>query len=173
MHPKRGRLRQSNERSKVPRFLMFKIGAFAVIFDSEQRVLLSHRKDYDLWNLPGGGLEEGETPWDGVIREVKEETGLVVQIVRLAGIYSKPQYNEILFSFICEINGGDLEDSLEADKHEYFSVKSLPANTVKKQVERIQDAMSENETVVLKTQEGPSSIELLEQGKLLLLSTQM
>lgn len=145
---------------------MFKAGVFAIIIDSEQRVLLSHRRDYELWNLPGGGLELGESPWDGVVREVKEETGLEVKVVRLAGIYSKPQNNEIVFSFICEINGGELTATIEADKHEYFSVDVLPANTIPKQVERIGDAMSAKETVVLKTQSGSSSIELLKQGKL-------
>src|SRR5438132_1020880 len=45
----------------------FKIGAFAVILDEQQRVLLCHRRDYDLWNLPGGRVESGESPWDAVL----------------------------------------------------------------------------------------------------------
>jgi 8-oxo-dGTP pyrophosphatase MutT (NUDIX family) len=52
------------------------LGAFAIIFDEQNRVLLSHRRDMDLWNLPGGGVESGELPTEAVIREVKEETGL-------------------------------------------------------------------------------------------------
>jgi len=50
---------------------MFSIGVFGIIFDVEGRVLLCHRRDYDLWNLPGGGLETGEAPWEGLIREVR------------------------------------------------------------------------------------------------------
>ncbi|MFA5994556.1 MAG: NUDIX domain-containing protein, partial [Parcubacteria group bacterium] len=68
----------------------FTIGVFGIIRDEKNRVLLVLRQDYDLWNLPGGGLEKGESPWQGVVREVKEETGLDVEVVRLAGIYSKP-----------------------------------------------------------------------------------
>jgi len=49
---------------------MFKIGVFAIIFNEKKEVLLCHRRDYDLWNLPGGGLEENESPWDGIIREI-------------------------------------------------------------------------------------------------------
>lgn len=52
---------------------MFKIGAFAIILDEQGRVLLCHRRDIDAWNLPGGGLLSGEAPWQGVVRETKEE----------------------------------------------------------------------------------------------------
>jgi len=53
---------------------MFKVGAFAIIVNEEKKVLLCHRRDYDLWNFPGGRVEERETPREAVIREVKEET---------------------------------------------------------------------------------------------------
>jgi 8-oxo-dGTP pyrophosphatase MutT (NUDIX family) len=39
---------------------LFSIGAFALIFDEHNRVLLCHRRDMDLWNLPGGGVEREE-----------------------------------------------------------------------------------------------------------------
>lgn len=50
-------------------------GAFAIIRDDRGGVLVSHRRDADLWNLPGGTVEPGETPWEAVVREVREETG--------------------------------------------------------------------------------------------------
>ena len=59
---------------------MFTIGTFAIIFDDQGRVLLCHRRDLDVWNLPGGGLESGELPTEAVLREVKEETGLKVVV---------------------------------------------------------------------------------------------
>ena len=68
---------------------MFKIGVFAIIVDNQKRVLLGHRCDYNVWDLPGGGMESGETPWDCAVREVKEETGLDVQVTRLLGVYSR------------------------------------------------------------------------------------
>ncbi len=40
---------------------IFRIGVFALIFDDQGRVLLGHRRDIDWWNLPGGGMEAGET----------------------------------------------------------------------------------------------------------------
>src|SRR6266516_3299153 len=68
----------------------FRIAASALIFDGE-RVLLAHRRDIDWWNLPGGGMEVGETVEEALYREVYEETGLQVEIEQLVGVYSKLQ----------------------------------------------------------------------------------
>jgi len=145
----------------------FTIGVFAVIFDEQKRVLLCHRRDYDLWNFPGGGLSINEAPWEGVIREVKEETGLDVRVVRLAGIYSKKNSTDIVFSFLCQVVGGEMTLTDEADRIEYFSSENMPKNTSPKHVERIKDILeAKDETLIMKTQEGQSSIELAKQGKL-------
>lgn len=144
----------------------FIIGVFAVIFDKENRILFCHRTDYDLWNLPGGSLEHGETPWDGVIREVKEETGLDVKIDRLAGIYSKPDINEVVFQYICTAVNGKTTTNDEADKIEYFSFDKIPKNTANKHIERIRDVFENPNSLVLKTQTGKSSIELIKEGLL-------
>jgi ADP-ribose pyrophosphatase YjhB (NUDIX family) len=144
----------------------FTVGVFGIILDDQRRVLLCHRRDYDLWNLPGGSLENGEAPWDGITREVKEETGLEVEVSRLAGVYSKPEQDEIALSFVCRSLGGELTLNDEADKIEYFEVSKLPRNTVPKQVERIKDALADHAGAALKTQTGKPSIELVKEGKL-------
>jgi len=135
----------------------FAIGAFGILFDGDGRVLLCHRRDLDLWNLPGGGVRPGEAPWEGVVREVAEETGLKVGVERLAGIYVKPQAGEIVFSFVCRAVGGALTPTDEADQLEYFPPERLPPNTSRKQAERIADAVVGDVRVVLKEQRGPSS----------------
>jgi len=133
---------------------MFNIGAFAIIFDKKKRILLCHRLDYDLWNLPGGKVEDKETPWQAVIREVKEETNLKVEVNKVSGIYSIPQKNRIVFSFICKIIGGKIKATEEADKIEYFTFEKIPKNTVPKQVERIKDALLGSDKIFLKIQTG-------------------
>ena len=144
----------------------FTIGIFGIIFDDKKRVLLCHRRDYDLWNLPGGTLENGESPWDGVKREIKEETGLDAEIEILAGVYSKPDKNEIVFSFICKVIGGKITLNDEADKIEYFEIDKLPPKISQKQVERIKDFIENPDKTIYKVQTGKSSIELIKEGKL-------
>jgi len=140
---------------------MFKIGTFAIIFNNQKEILLCHRKDFDLWNLPGGKLEEKESPWDGAVRETKEETGLDVRIDKLIGVYNKPDQNEIVFSFLCSAIKGKLTLNEEADKIEYFNLNALPQNTSLKQMERIKDALKNSEKIILKTQIGLTSLELV------------
>ena len=144
----------------------FTIGVFAIIQDDDRRVLLCHRRDHDLWNLPGGALEHGEAPWDGVIREVKEETELDVEVARLAGVYSKPEADDLVFSFLCRRVGGEIALSDEADRIEFFRADALPPNTIPKQVERIADSVRNTETVVCRIQRGAPSIQLSKAGKL-------
>jgi 8-oxo-dGTP diphosphatase len=117
-----------------------KLGAFAAIFNDQGRVLLCHRRDQDLWNLPGGGVEPGELPEAAVLREIQEEIGCTAQIKSLTGIYHKPEQNELVFQYIAEITEGMPGLSDECDAIEYFDITALPANTAPRQIQRIQDA---------------------------------
>ena len=136
---------------------MFTIGAFAIIFDSEGRVLLSHRRDMDLWNLPGGRVESGELPTEAVIRETREETGLDVSVERLVGVYGKKDVDDLVFAFRCSVTGGVLGPTEEAGKQAFFRIEALPENTIPKHVERILDALEEGRAPVFKRQYLPSS----------------
>ena len=143
---------------------MFTVGAFGVIFDKENRVLLCHRRDMDLWDIPGGMVELGESPWEGVVREVKEEVGLDVEIVRLVGVYSKKKKNDVIFSFLCKIRGGVISLTDEADEIAYFSVNDLPKNVSPKHVERIMDATQDVSHVFLKIQSDMSGWTLVQRA---------
>lgn len=140
---------------------MFSIGAFAIIFDAQNQVLLCHRRDMDMWNLPGGGVESGELPTEAVIRETKEESGLEVIVKRLVGVYGKKDKNELVFAFVCQVAGGELTLTDEADDLRYFSLGALPVNTLPKQVERIQDALLPDLQPVFRVQTAPSGREWL------------
>jgi len=145
----------------------YSVGAFAIILDDQNRVLLCHRQDYNLWNLPGGGTHFNEAPWETVVREVKEEVGLDVEVERLAGVYSKRNQDDLVFSFVCRVVGGELTLTDEADQIEYFSIGEIPKNTSPKQVERIKDVLADKrKTLIMKVQEGSSSISLIKEGKL-------
>lgn len=64
----------------------------AIVTDEQGRIVLVRRRDNDLWALPGGGIELGESIVDTANREVKEETGLDVEVTGLVGVYSNPQH---------------------------------------------------------------------------------
>jgi len=130
----------------------FKGGAFAIIFNDKKEVLLCHRTDRDLWNLPGGRQEKGEAPWDTAIRETIEEVGLEVKIEKLVGQYFKPEANENCYAYLCSVVAGEPKLSNEADDIQYFAVDVLPENMSTRQVERIKDALVNQSKPVLKIQ---------------------
>ena len=67
-------------------------GGSALVVGDHGHVLLQRRADSGNWALPGGTMDIGETLGQCVIREVKEETGLDIEITGLLGIYTDPQH---------------------------------------------------------------------------------
>jgi 8-oxo-dGTP diphosphatase len=139
----------------------FTVSSFVVIFDEKDRVLLSHRRDLDIWNLPGGSLERGELPNEAAVRETLEETGLKIKITSLVGVYGKPHRDELIFVFIGKIIGGKLKKTSESDGFSYFKLKKLPENTIPKHVERIRDATKHEPEPIFRWQRSPSAREWL------------
>jgi 8-oxo-dGTP pyrophosphatase MutT (NUDIX family) len=98
----------------------------AVVEDDQGRVLLIHRVDNGRWALPGGQVEVGERIADTVVREVHEETGIDVEVVGLAGIYSDPKHviayddgevrQQFALSFQARPIGGSLRGSDEGSE---------------------------------------------------------
>lgn len=98
------------------------VTAGAIIRDRAGRVLLQKRSDYGNWGLPGGGMEPGEAIEDTMIREIYEETGLVVERYELYSIYSGermhytyPDGNEVVFVMFLFNAAVNLEGKLEED----------------------------------------------------------
>jgi len=94
---------------------------------SEQRVLLAVRRDLRGWELPGGHLESGESPEEGLIREVHEETGHDVAIDRHVGTYVRTGFRPYTASvFTCRVIGGELRPSIETPVVRWFDLDALP-----------------------------------------------
>lgn len=130
-----------------------RFSATAFIRDSSGRVLLQRRSDNGYWNLPGGGLELGESVAQACVREVREETGLEVEVVRLIGVYSAPDITTMSYPdgrviqyvtslFECRIVGGTLEFDEESLALDWFDPLELPTPFSPNHVPRVQDALS-------------------------------
>ena len=117
------------------------VGVGAVIVDDHQddhRVLLIRRGQAPLlgeWSLPGGVLECGETLRQAVVRETREETGLVVETGEMLGVYERVirgdegrvRYHYVLIDFLCRPVGGDLKAGSDAAEVRWFTRAELPA----------------------------------------------
>lgn len=74
----------------APRATTIAPSVFAVVRDDADRILLVRRMDDGLWELPGGRVEIGESAVDAVEREVAEESGISIAVLRVAGVFSDP-----------------------------------------------------------------------------------
>lgn len=110
-----------------------KVGAAAVVFDDDDRVLLMKRADTGTWCLPGGIVEVTESPAETVVRETREETGLDVDVLALLDLYYTPPggaygpHGAVGVVYRCEPTGGALEVSPEGEALNYWDVDSVPS----------------------------------------------
>lgn len=115
-------------RSKVGSTLLLISSVTGLVFDRDRKVLLIRHANGGVWVAPGGAIDPDEAPQDAVVREVWEETGLVVEPVRLCGVFGGPEFRVtytngdeaayVMVVFECRAIGGELrvdrEEALEA-----------------------------------------------------------
>lgn len=89
------------------------VSVAAVVVDNQGRVLVTRRADNDHWEPPGGVLELDETIEQGVVREVLEETGLVVEPDALTGVYKNLSRGIVALVFRCRLVDGAPQQSAE------------------------------------------------------------
>jgi ADP-ribose pyrophosphatase YjhB (NUDIX family) len=108
----------------APRANSIAVAVSAFVQDDAGRLLTIRRTDNDLYSIPGGQLELGETLSQAVVRELKEETGIDVEVTGLIGVYSNPQHviayddgevrQEFSICFRAKPVGGQLRTSSES-----------------------------------------------------------
>jgi len=135
-------------------------GVAFVVRQDDGQVLLHKREDEDGWSPPSGVLRGGEKIGAALVREIEEETGLDVEMVRLVAIHSDPEHQVIRTSdgqlthfitcvFICRRTGGELRPNREAPQWDWFHPKKLPSLTDFGRA-YLEDALSERDEVVVR-----------------------
>lgn len=107
----------------------------AIVLDEHGRLLLVHKTDNDLWALPGGGMDPGEYMAETVAREVKEETGIDVEVTGLVGIYTNPHHvmayddgevrQQCSICFTTRMLGGQIATSSETSEVKFVDPADL------------------------------------------------
>src|SRR3989344_1612129 len=127
-------------------------GVFAFIRDAQKRVLMvRHNYGQRKWSLPGGGLEQGELATRGVQREVAEETGYVVGINGLIGIYSLRKSPGIVLLYSGKVLVSDPVNQLntqEISQARFISLEEL--RSMKHQIYPAQLGLIERATTIRK-----------------------
>jgi 8-oxo-dGTP diphosphatase len=145
------------------------VGVGAVVVD-EGRVLLVRRGREPLkghWSLPGGLIEVGESLLEGVVREVREETGLIVEPVELIELLdrihkesgpegARVRYHYVIADYLCRVVGGELAAASDADaarwveraewnSHSALVLDPITVRVIEAGWQRAKDAVREKE----------------------------
>lgn len=125
-------------RQRIGRDLILYPAVGAVIPDAAGRILLQTKTQEAGWFIPGGAVEPGESPEDSLVREIKEETGLIVEPVRVVLVFGGSDYRyqypngdrvEIFGAlYQCRVLGETNEPlDPETKSLHYFSREEMPA----------------------------------------------
>jgi len=121
-----------------------------VFSDDRKSVLLIKRRDVPVWVLPGGGIDPGESPERAAVREVEEETGYHVEIVRKVAEYTpKCRLARFTHFYECQILSGTPSLSDETQGVRFFPLDALPLLTPP-YLDWIEDAAAKNPQVIKK-----------------------
>jgi len=153
-------------REKVGHDLLLLPAVTAIILDDRNRVLLHRSSDDNRWYTIGGALDPGEQPAAACIREVREETGLIVTIDRIAAVGISPvitypnhdqcQYASV--AFVCTVTGGTLSVSEESHELKWFAEEEIERlGLLPYQLKRLRHVLGRNPEPLIETGESLSN----------------
>lgn len=110
-----------------------KIDTRAAIFKDE-KILLTHENN-GTWSLPGGWCDVLESVASNTIKEVKEETGLDVETIKIIAVQDRNKHNKPIYAYgvckifvLCNVIGGEFIENIKTTGIKYFSLDEIPNN---------------------------------------------
>lgn len=117
------------------------VSVAAVVLDDANRVLAIQRRDNGEWQPPGGVLEPHETIEDGLVREVYEETRVVVAPLEVTGLYKHVERGILALVCRCEVQSGEPQSTDEAADVRYMTLAEVDTKMSETFSVRVRDAV--------------------------------
>ncbi|MFG6190762.1 NUDIX domain-containing protein [Nonomuraea sp. JJY05] len=125
-------------REKVGSELLMLPSAAGFVFDDAGRLLVARHGDVGLWAAPGGGIDPDERPEDAIVRELREELGVDIEVRGLIGVFGGPEFRTVypnghevgyvIAAFACVIAPGSAApepDGVEINDYRWVSEQEL------------------------------------------------
>ena len=126
-----------------------KIDTRAAIF-KDDKILLTHENN-GTWAMPGGWCDVLESVASNTIKEVKEETGLDVETIKIISIQDRNKHNKPIYAYgvckifvLCNVIGGEFIENIETTEIKYFSLDEIPNNLAEEKTNNEQIEMCFN-----------------------------
>ncbi len=123
-----------------------KLDTRAAIF-KDNKILLVHENN-NTWSLPGGWCDVLESVKSNTIKEVKEETGLDVNAVKIISVQDRNKHNKPIYAYgvckifvLCNIIGGEFIENIETTEIKYFALNEIPSNLAEEKTNKEQIEM--------------------------------
>jgi 8-oxo-dGTP diphosphatase len=130
------------------------VSVAGVVIDEQGRALVIQRRDNAHWEPPGGILERDEAITEGLLREVREETGLIVEPVVLTGVYKNMSRGIVALVFRCRAADGALRENSEVTGFRWVRESEVSAIMSEAYAVRVLDAFRHSTAPFVREHDG-------------------
>lgn len=134
----------SNSTRDKPSTPLHSVSVAGAVIREDGRMLVIKRRDNGNWEPPGGVLELNETPQEGVVREVLEETGIHVEVEQLTGVYKNMARGIVALVFRCKPSSGIELPTCESTAVEWITTDEASDRMSEAYSIRLLDAKSDS-----------------------------